>query len=135
MKYIIGIIGSREFYEMSVLNKIMDSLIKKYMLNEFDLYICSGGARGADTLAQNYAKENGLSIIIYYPDWKTYGKEAGFRRNALIASQSDLIIALWDGQSKGTMHTVALAEELNKKVIIYDKSTGDLKTNYTGGIL
>lgn len=135
MKYIISIVGSREFYDMNILNKIMSSLVEKYSLDKFDLHICSGGARGADTLAQNYAKANGLPIIIFYPNWNKYGKEAGFKRNASIASIANLVIALWDGKSRGTMNTISIAQELNKKTIIYDKSTGDLRTNYTGGIL
>lgn len=137
MLYTIGIIGSRSFYDRSVLDQIMKALFENYpILNDYDIVICSGGAKGADTLAQSYAKDNGMSILIHYPDWSQYGKKAGMVRNFKIAQISNLIIALWDGESTGTMHTLSILPEINPeaKYIKYNKQTGEIVTSYRGGL-
>jgi hypothetical protein len=53
------------------------------ILNEYlPFELISGGARGADTLAQNYARVRGLIAHIFYPNWSEFGKAAGFIRSA-----------------------------------------------------
>lgn len=71
--------------------------------------IVSGGAIGADSLGARYAKEKSLPLILHLPDWKLHGKSAGFIRNRAIVEDADYIVALWDGKSKGTRHTMDLA--------------------------
>ena len=82
--------------------------------------IVSGGANGADTLAKRYAIEHSLNYKEYLPDWKTYGKRAGFIRNQDIIDNSDFVFAFWDGASAGTKNSIDLAK-LNKTptLIIY----------------
>lgn len=38
----------------------------------------SGGARGVDRLAAEYAALRGIEFTEYPPDWDKYGKRAGF---------------------------------------------------------
>lgn len=52
------------------------------------------------------------------PDWKAYGKSAGPKRNKQIVEYSDLIIAFWDGKSKGTLSSIQFAKELTKKLVV-----------------
>jgi len=132
--FIISVVGSRDFYDRGILNEILNTVIQKYHLNHYEVFLCSGGAKGADTLAQNYAKENGYPIIIYYPDYKNFGGKAPLVRNVRIISSADLVIALWDGKSKGTLNALSAAERLEKSTIIYNKSNGSLTTDYRGGI-
>ena len=80
--------------------------------------IISGGAKGADSLARQYANEHAIAIVEYKPEWDKYGRAAGFIRNTDIVNNSDMIIAFWDGKSKGTKHSIGLAHKLNKQVII-----------------
>lgn len=69
--------------------------------------VISGGARGADQLAKAFAERHGAVCTEYLPDWNTYGKSAGMLRNLqMLEQEPDLVLALWDGKSKGTKHTI-----------------------------
>jgi hypothetical protein len=84
--------------------------------------IISGGARGADQLGEKFAKQYGLSLKIMKADWDTFGKSAGYRRNeqmALYAREDNgVLIAYWDGVSKGTKHMIDLAKKHGLKVFV-----------------
>jgi hypothetical protein len=70
--------------------------------------IVSGGAKGVDTLAIEYARKHSIPCKIFPPDWKKYGSRAGPLRNAEMAVYADYGIAVWDGQSRGTAHMISL---------------------------
>ena len=106
----VGVIGSRGFKDYDLVVKTLSSM-------NITL-IVSGGAIGADTLGERYAKENNIETKIFLPDWKTHGKVAGFLRNTDIINESDTIVAFWDGNSRGTADSIAKANKLNKPVII-----------------
>jgi len=78
-------------------------------------WVVSGGAPGADSLAEKWAKENKKMLTIYPADWLNLGKRAGYVRNTDIVKNSDMIIAFWDGKSKGTKHTIGLAQKMGKE--------------------
>ena len=80
--------------------------------------IVSGGAVGIDTAAANYAKENGITLTEFLPDYQRYKRGAPLKRNQQIAEYADAVLAFWDGSSRGTMHTVNLFKTLNKPVTI-----------------
>lgn len=81
--------------------------------------IISGGAKGVDTLAQLYAREHEIPVRVFLPDYKRYGRAAPLKRNEQIAQACDLLIALWDGASRGTAHIIAFTEKLGKPVCVY----------------
>lgn len=110
----VGVIGSREFKNWTLFNTILNSNIGP------EDVLVSGGAVGADSLAQRWAKENGHSIIIHYPNYKAFGKGATFARNKLIARDCEILIAFYTRdrfQQGGTRHTVEEAYKLDKWVI------------------
>lgn len=106
----VGVIGSRGF-------KDYDLVVKTLSKMDISL-IVSGGAIGADTLGERYAKEKNIETKIFLPDWKTHGKSAGFIRNTDIINESEIIVAFWDGVSKGTKDSIDKANKLEKQVII-----------------
>lgn len=106
----IAVIGSRSFNDYGLLKETLASL----EISE----IVSGGAKGADSLAEQYAKEANIKTLIFKPDWAKHGKSAGFKRNVDIISNSDMVVAFWDGESKGTKHSIDTAEKQGKKVLI-----------------
>lgn len=83
--------------------------------------IVSGGARGADSLGEKFAREHGCKIKRFIPDWDGLGKKAGFVRNWDMAKYADACVVFWDGKSKGTKHMIDLAkkEGLNLRVVEY----------------
>lgn len=110
----VAVVGSREFNDYFYLRDVLDGHRDK-----IDLLV-SGGARGADTLAQKYAKENGIPILIYYPEWKKLGKQAGIIRNTLIADQADVMVAFAYKTSRGTRHAISYMRGLDKPVVVID---------------
>lgn len=56
----------------------------------------------------------------HLPDWNRYGRSAGARRNAEIVKQADEVVAFWDGKSRGTQITIAMARAAGKPVTVYD---------------
>lgn len=63
--------------------------------------IVSGGAKGADTYAGEFAKKKGLKLIEYFPNYEKYGKGAPLERNKLIVDECYCVLAFWDGTSRG----------------------------------
>lgn len=92
--------------------------ISKYIPEETTIII-SGGAKGIDTLASEYAYINNIPIIIFKPEYSKYGKFAPLARNKLIVEEADFIVAIWDGQSRGTLFTINYAKKLGKPIKIY----------------
>jgi len=106
----LAVIGSRTFSYYTFMCSVLD----QYEIT----MIISGGARGADTLAEKYAKDHDIPIMTYSADWKRFGRSAGNQRNFQIIDDCDEVVAFWDGESKGTDHSIGYAEQCNKKVRI-----------------
>lgn len=121
MKY-IGITGSREFIDKVQLYRELDLLKDKYQY----ITLVSGGARGADYLAEQYAKLHNLNMIIYEADF-TKDKYQGYSRNTLIANKCDILIAcLVAGlPCNGTRDTIAKVMDLDKPIIYIGVSHGN----------
>lgn len=75
--------------------------------------IISGGAKGIDTLAKIYAQEHGVPYVEFLPDYKRYARGAPLKRNDEIIHYSDMVVAFWDGYSKGTAYTIRQCEKRN----------------------
>lgn len=107
MKY--AVIGSRSFNNYEQL---------KIVLSEYQdiTEIISGGAKGADSLGALYASENNIVLTVFKPDW-SIGKHAGVLRNTRIIEAADIVVAFWDGSSKGTLDSIKKAEKIGKKCV------------------
>lgn len=81
--------------------------------------VVSGCARGIDTLGEQYAQENSLKLYKFPADWSTYGRRAGYLRNAQMAENADALLAIWDGESRGTKHMIDTAREKGLEVYVY----------------
>ena len=68
--------------------------------------IVSGGARGVDACARSYALRHGLKLTEFLPEYGKYGRAAPLRRNIAIIEHADLVLAFWDGQSRGTKFVI-----------------------------
>jgi hypothetical protein len=110
----LAVVGSRCFTDYNYLAEMLDTI---HVFSTITL-IVSGGADGADKLAECWADKNGVEKLIIKPDWDKHGKRAGFIRNVEIWNNSDEGIAFWDGQSKGTAHSFDIAKNQNKKITI-----------------
>lgn len=119
------IAGSRDFDDFpKLMNNCIDILFKiTEQNNDLDkIRIVSGAARGADRLGEQYAKIAGYKVSRFLADWDGLGKRAGYVRNAEMAKYAvadgnyGVLIAFWDGKSKGTKHMIDLAEKYGLEV-------------------
>ena len=119
------IAGSRDFNDFPKLMnssiEILTGISKKR--DDLDrIRIISGTARGADKLGEQYAKIAGYELSKFPADWDGLGKRAGYVRNAEMAKfavEDDsygVLIAFWDGQSRGTKHMIDLAKRYGLEI-------------------
>ena len=116
----IAVIGSRGFSDRKTAFYLLDKLTSNYET----VSIVSGGAAGADSIAEEYAKERDFEILVFPAEWDKYGKSAGYIRNNTIWDNADIGIAFWDGQSKGTAHSFGIAKSQKKKLFVYNYVKG-----------
>ena len=109
------IAGSRGFSNYKLLKEKCNEYLREKK-KEYNIIIISGGARGADTLGEKYAQDEGFSLEVFPANWNKFGKSAGFIRNEQMAEIADALIAFWDGKSHGTKHMIEIME--NKKLLV-----------------
>ena len=80
--------------------------------------IVSGGARGIDACAREYALAHGLKLTEFLPDYKVYGRGAPLRRNLQIIDYADGVIAFWDGYSRGTKYVIEQCRKRKIKITV-----------------
>lgn len=80
--------------------------------------IVSGGAKGIDVCAREYAKINNLGYTEFLPEYARYQRSAPIKRNEQIVQYADKVIAFWDGKSKGTKYTIDFCKKVGKEIKI-----------------
>lgn len=123
----LAIIGSREFVDFARADKIFSFFFK----NKVKLII-SGGAQGADTIAEQLAEKYSIKKKIHEAKWNDFSEPcktkfrhdgskynalAGFKRNKFIVDDCDMVLAFWNGSS-GTKDSLDYAAEIKKPVMI-----------------
>jgi hypothetical protein len=110
----LAVVGSRTFDDKERLFKLLDKNRDRIEM------IVSGGARGADDMAREWAEERGFPCLIFYARWNDesgeFDRGAGFKRNWSICRAADEVLAFWDGKSRGTAHNFEICETLGKKI-------------------
>lgn len=92
----VAVIGSR--------NLVVENL-QDYLPSE-TTEIISGGAIGIDTCAKKYALSHGIRLKEFLPEYDKFGRSAPLKRNITIIEYSDLVIAFWNGKSRGTRFVI-----------------------------
>lgn len=105
----VAVIGSRG---------LTVSDLGKY-LPENTTEIVSGGAKGVDTSAREYAKSNGIKLTEFLPEYTRFGRSAPLKRNISIIGYSDIVLAFWDGKSRGTKFVIDNCRRLGVEVRVY----------------
>lgn len=138
----IAVTGSRSIKDTDTvfmhLDKLIDGLVKDGWLGADEpVSIVSGGAKGVDTLAKEYANINGYDFFLYKPyhlvDNRTeYDPKYFFARNKQIVDNADYVFIFWDGQSHGTAHVMKLCDK-TKKTYQLIRMDGTHETIKAGG--
>lgn len=105
MKLIVS--GSRSISSYVVVATAIEDGLKKFRRTVEELV--SGGARGVDRLGEEWADKHGVSVRQFIPEWDKRGKSAGFLRNEAMAEYADALVAVWDGESRGTKQMIETA--------------------------
>lgn len=119
--YRMIVAGGRDFSDEELLNTTLDALRAELG----DIEIVSGHARGADQLAESYAKKHMIPLKTFPAEWRTYGRGAGPIRNqamlAYIMDGNPVVTVFWDGHSKGTKNMIDQARNagVDCRVIMY----------------
>lgn len=108
--------GGRNFQDREFCFEKLDEIIGQLD----NVEIVSGHAKGADTFGEEYALKNSLKVSVFKPDWKKYGRGAGPVRNKEMykyaLEDEPMVIAFWDGESKGTKSMIDIATKDGAKV-------------------
>lgn len=81
--------------------------------------IVSGGAKGIDSSAASYAAQHNLKLTVFLPDYPHFGKAAPLLRNRQIVEYSDMVVAFWDGRSRGTKHVIDYCKMCGKPIAVH----------------
>jgi len=108
--------GTRTYKDVKAFHEKMDY----YFQNKKPTEILSGGAKGTDAMAKEYAYERAIPFSEWHPDWSRYGKQAGPRRNVEMSNNADALIAFWDGKSPGTKSIIDIAKRGYLKIKVVE---------------
>lgn len=111
---VVGVIGSRGFTDREYVWAELDRARALWG----DFTVVSGGAKGPDTFAHQWANMRHLPMIIFRPDYGTHRAQAPLMRNHQIVNASTCLLAFWDGRSRGTAYTIRIAQAAGKKVYV-----------------
>ncbi|MCH5193795.1 MAG: DUF2493 domain-containing protein [Oscillospiraceae bacterium] len=81
--------------------------------------IVSGGAKGIDTCAKEYALAHNIKLTEFLPEYEKYSKGAPLKRNLQIIEYADIVLAFWDGKSKGTTFVINNCKKMGVEVRVY----------------
>lgn len=105
----VAVIGSRG---------LTVSDLERY-LPEDTTEIISGGAKGIDSCAREYAVSHNIKQTEFLPEYDKYGRAAPLKRNITIIQNADLVLAFWDGTSRGTKYVIDNCKKMSIPVKVY----------------
>lgn len=105
----VAVVGSRNLY-VNDLGKYLPENVTE---------IISGGAKGVDTSAREYAIVNRIKLTEFLPEYSKYGRGAPLKRNITIIENADLVLAFWDGTSKGTKYVIDQCRKRNIPIKVF----------------
>ncbi len=98
------------------------------MVPQLTSEIISGGAKGIDSEAKHYAMERGIKYTEFLPDYARFGKAAPSKRNIKLIEYADIVIAIWDGKSRGTRFVIEHYRKTGKKIEVHIYADGETKS-------
>lgn len=99
----VAVIGSRTLHLENLKDYLPDDTTE----------IVSGGAKGIDADAKRYALQNHIALTEFLPDYQRYGRGSPLKRNIQIIDYADIVLAVWDGKSRGTKYVIDQCKKKN----------------------
>lgn len=116
----LGVSGSRSIKDPSIVNYVLGWVLKRLEAHAQTVTaVVHGGADGVDTLADHFFTLRGLKPEILRPDYKAFPRRvAPLKRDEEVVKKVDILVAIWDGESRGTKYTFEFAAKQNKKALV-----------------
>lgn len=94
--------GGRGYFDAERIDRVLDAL--------GPTLIIQGGARGADSMAANWAVKRGVPMKCFPADWQAHGRSAGAKRNRQMLKEGkpDLVVAFPGGAGTADMVGVSM---------------------------
>ena len=105
--------GGRSYENQAVVVEALDRLHRERGITT----LIHGAAKGADSLADEWAESRGIEVIACPANWRRYRRAAGTIRNKqmLVEHKPDLVVAF--PGSTGTANMISIAEKAGVEVI------------------
>lgn len=104
----LGIVGCRHYQDYESFVSHVNTWIRE---NGMPDTIISGGAEGTDSMAEKYAREYGIDLMVFSPERDLYGDNCYRVRNQKIVDNSTHLLAFPSSSSKGTYMTINMAKK------------------------
>lgn len=91
-------------------------LLKPYAMNGPITEVVCGGAAGVDKEGAHWASHAGVKLTYFMADWNAHGPAAGPIRNKEMAEYADVLLLIWDGESRGSASMKREMERLRKPI-------------------
>lgn len=113
--YRVLVTGSRDWTDLLTLDKALGAEQCLAAMDRKRLVVVHGAARGADAMAEEWAKRNGVAVERHPARWRpggVYNPQAGLVRNReMVRAGADVCLAFIRSGSRGASHCARLAEE------------------------
>jgi len=110
--YRILITGSRTWTDRDTIWRVLGDTVAPIDITRETVLVSGACPRGADALAEDWARRYGLTVERHRANWQLEGRRAGFIRNArMVNLGADICLAFIKDGSRGASHTARLAEE------------------------
>lgn len=103
--FVVMVAGSRTWTDAG----LIDATLSRYALAGAEFV--HGGARGADQIAADWCRLWSVGETVFEPDYEAYGARAPHVRNDAMLDVAKVLVAFWDGKSRGTKSVIDKAEK------------------------
>ncbi len=111
--------GSRSISDYEFIKASLDIVHSQLQTENYSIELVSGHAVGVDILAERYAHQNNIPVVLFKPEYQgPRDYTAPLKRNVKMAEYADLLVAFWDGKSKGTIHMIKEMQKRGKPVYL-----------------
>jgi len=114
----VAIVGSRHFSDPDRVTEYINGLPPRAS-------IITGSSSGVDATATKAARTRGLAVQVLpasFDEMADASKSAA--RNQRLVDACDVLVAFWDGSSKGTRSTVERAMDSGKEIHVFVSKMG-----------
>ena len=105
--------GGRSYTDLENVRRVLDEVHKNTPITQ----IIEGGARGADALGKEWARDNNIPVFTVRADWEAYGKSASYIRNKLLLKKQPNMVVAFPG-GVGTQNMISLAQKSEIDVVL-----------------